>query len=105
MPLQARERARAGRVALPRRQEAGPRPGKLQQADGMTRRRGVEDDMVIPAGQALVSQGGGLDQQPPANRCSSWRSPCRATGTSLRTPTRSGGLVVLMPALANIFLL
>ena len=57
--LQARERAQAGRIALARRQEVGPRPGKLQQADGMPGRRGVEDDVVIPGDQALVGQQGG----------------------------------------------
>ena len=45
--FQSGERAEARGVALSRFEEAAPRDGELQQADGVAGRRGVENDVVV----------------------------------------------------------
>ncbi len=50
------ERPEAGGVALPGVQKPAPRARQLQQADGVPGRRRVEDDVVVPGGDAGVGQ-------------------------------------------------
>ena len=54
--LQTGKRAEAGCISLTGLQEVLPRPGQLQKPDGVTRRRSVEDDMIIPVDHAGIGQ-------------------------------------------------
>ena len=100
--LQARMRAQAGRPTVVALQEAGPGLGQAEQAQGVARGRGVEDD-VVPGLRAVGQQAGELVERGDLGRAGPRQLLahrglflCGCAGTHLRQhalAVRLGGVV------------